>query len=202
MSIIDKLKDLKEQLPKITTEKVQKENSDFLKDKIDTNLEITEETPHHPCIGPAKEDYICLNTFSACFEKAECFIRPDQIFTVTKPDYDISSNSKTELKFKISFTMIDAKHYFGKPSEYTNFKSDQEIIDLIKEFNQDPPEWFELTEYGDNSNSVRITTRFWEPRITRIEFPEFNTMTEGIIKYYTATISCSKMISVKGDFKE
>lgn len=200
MSIIDKLKGIKDQLPKTALdEKVQKENNN-LKDQIKAEIkpEENEENNTHPGLGPAKEDYILLNTFSARFEKADCFIKPDQIFIVTKPNYDIS-NSKVEHEFKISFTMVDAKHYFGKPSEYTNFKLDQEIIDLVDDFNQNSPEWFELAEHGDDSDIIRVSTRYYEPRITKIEFPEFNTMIEGVMKYYTATISYDRMVSINGE---
>jgi hypothetical protein len=200
MSIIDKLKGIKEQLPKTALdEKVQKENNN-LKDQIKAEIkpEENEENNTHPGLGPAKEDYILLNTFSARFEKADCFIKPDQIFIVTKPSYDVS-NSKVEHEFKISFTMVDVKHYFGKPSEYTNFKLDQEIIDLVDDFNQNSPEWFELAERGDDSDIIRISTRYYEPRITKIEFPEFNTMVEGVMKYYTATISYDRMVSINGE---
>lgn len=200
MSIIDKLKGIKDQLPKTALdEKVQKENNN-LKDQIKAEIkpEENEENNTHPGLGPAKEDYILLNTFSARFEKADCFIKPDQIFIVTKPSYDIS-NSKVEHEFKISFTMVDAKHYFGKPSEYTNFKLDQEIIDLVDDFNQNSPEWFELAEHGDDSDIIRVSTRYYEPRITKIEFPEFNTMIEGVMKYYTATISYDRMVSINGE---
>lgn len=200
MSIIDKLKGIKDQLPKtVLNEKVQKENNN-LKDQIKAEIkpEENEENNTHPGLGPAKEDYILLNTFSARFEKADCFIKPDQIFIVTKPSYDIS-NSKVEHEFKISFTMVDAKHYFGKPSEYTNFKLDQEIIDLVNDFNQNSPEWFEFAEYGDDSDIIRVSTRYYEPKITKIEFPEFNTMVEGIMKYYTATISYDRMVSIDGE---
>ena len=200
MSIIDKLKNLKEQLPNITLkEEVPKKST--LKDQIiSTELKFKDENTH-PCVGPAKEDYILLNTFSARFEKADCFIRPDQIFIVTKPSYDIN-NSETEHEFKISFTMVDAQHYFGKPSEYTNFKLDQEVIDLVNNFNQNSPEWFELNEYGDDSEIIRISTRFYEPRITKIEFPEFNTMVDGVMKYYTATIFYDRKISINGEFEQ
>lgn len=200
MSIIDKLKGIKDQLPKtVLNEKVQKENNN-LKDQIKAEIkpEENEENNTHPGLGPAKEDYILLNTFSAHFEKADCFIKPDQIFIVTKPSYDIS-NSKVEHEFKISFTMVDAKHYFGKPSEYTNFKLDQEIIDLVNDFNQNSPEWFEFAEYGDDSDIIRVSTRYYKPKITKIEFPEFNTMVEGIMKYYTATISYDRMVSINGE---
>lgn len=200
MSIIDKLKGIKEQLPKTALdEKVQKENNN-LKDQIKAEIkpEENEENNTHPGLGPAKEDYILLNTFSARFEKADCFIKPDQIFIVTKPSYDVS-NSKVEHEFKISFTMVDVKHYFGKPSEYTNFKLDQEIIDLVDDFNQNSPEWFELAERGDDSDIIRVSTRYYEPRITKIEFPEFNTMVEGVMKYYTATISYDRMVSINGE---
>jgi hypothetical protein len=200
MSIIDKLKGIKDQLPKtVLNEKVQKENNN-LKDQIKAEIkpEENEENNTHPGLGPAKEDYILLNTFSARFEKADCFIKPDQIFIVTKPSYDIS-NSKVEHEFKISFTMVDAKHYFGKPSEYTNFKLDQEIIDLVNDFNQNSPEWFEFSEHGDDSDIIRVSTRYYEPKITKIEFPEFNTMIEGVMKYYTATISYDRMVSINGE---
>ena len=200
MSIIDKLKGIKDQLPKTALdEKVQKENNN-LKDQIKAEIkpEENEENNTHPGLGPAKEDYILLNTFSARFEKADCFIKPDQIFIVTKPSYDVS-NSKVEHEFKISFTMVDVKHYFGKPSEYTNFKLDQEIIDLVDDFNQNSPEWFELAEHGDDSDIIRVSTRYYEPRITKIEFPEFNTMIEGVMKYYTATISYDRMVSINGE---
>lgn len=203
MSIIDKLKGIKDQLPKtVLNEKVQKENNN-LKDQIKAEIkpEENEENNTHPGLGPAKEDYILLNTFSARFEKADCFIKPDQIFIVTKPSYDIS-NSKVEHEFKISFTMVDAKHYFGKPSEYTNFKLDQEIMDLVNDFNQNSPEWFEFSERGDDSDIIRVSTRYYGPRITKIEFPEFNTMVEGVMKYYTATIFYDRKISINGEFEK
>lgn len=201
MSIIDKLKGLRDRLPNLTLkESVQKETT--LKDQIiEAELKVNtgENTP--PCIGPAKEDYILLNTFTARFKDEGCFIKPDQIFIVTKPSYSIN-DSKVEHEFKISFTMVDVKYFIGKPNEYTNFKLDQEIMNLVKEFNTNAPEWFELIEYGDNSETPRISTRYWGPRITKIEFPEFSTITEGMMKYYTATIFYDRAISINGKFEK
>ena len=134
MSIIDKLKSLRDRLPNLTLkESVQKETT--LKDPIiEAELKVNTGENIPPCIGPAKEDYILLNTFTARFKDEGCFIKPDQIFIVTKPSYSIN-DSKVEHEFKISFTMIDAKYFIGKPTEYTNFKLDQEIMNLVKEFN-------------------------------------------------------------------
>lgn len=198
MSIIDKLKDLKEQLPKTTLgEKVQMEDNNPMKHiKTEVRPEIEEEEGDenegtHPYIGPAKENYILLSTFKARFKAPDCFIRPDQIFLITKPSYDVI-NSKLENKFKISFTMVDAKHYFGKPSEYTNFKLDYDLADLVKNFNQNPPEWFEISEYDDDAEIPRIFTRYWGLKIIKLEFSECNTMSSGMMKYYTITLSFEK----------
>lgn len=200
MSIIDKLKDLKDQLPKTKLdEKVQKETNN-LKDQVQAELR-PEDDNTHPGLGPAKEDYILLNTFEVQFAKGDCFIRPEQVFAVARPDYDVI-NSHEDKEIEITFTSVDAKHYFGKPSEYTNFKTDQDIYDLVDQFNQNPPEWFDFIEIGDDSGSPRLTTRFWGLNITKIKFPEFNTMTEGVMKYYTVTMCYNRKQTYHGEYEE
>lgn len=203
MSIIDKLKGIKDQLPKTALdEKVQKENNN-LKDQIKAEIkpEENEENNTHPGLGPAKEDYICLNTFSVQFQqKNTSFIASKNIFAVAKPDYDII-NSREDNEIKITFALIDAKHYFGKPSEYTNFKTDQEVYDLIQQFNQDPPEWMEFVEYGDDSELPRITTRYYGLSITRIQFPEYNVQ-DNSMKYYTATVCFDRKSVFHGEYEE
>lgn len=200
MSIIDKLKDLKDQLPKTKLdERVQKETNN-LKDQVQAELR-PEDDNTHPGLGPAKEDYILLNTFEVQFAKEDCFIRPEQVFAVARPDYDVI-NSHEDKEIEITFTSVDAKHYFGKPSEYTNFKTDQDIYDLVDQFNQNPPEWFDFIEIGDDSGSPRLTTRFWGLNITKIKFPEFNTMTEGVMKYYTVTMCYNRKQTYHGEYED
>lgn len=202
MSIIDRLKNIKDQLPKNKLEeKVQKENT--IKDNIiaEVKTDSEEEPTVHPELGPAKEDYIMLNTFQIQFPKGDWFIKEGQIFAVKKADRDII-NSYEDNELKISFTMVDAKHYFGKPSEYTNFKSDQDIYDLIEQFNQNPPEWMDFVEYGDDSELCRLTTRYWGLSITRVEFPEFNTLTTELMKYYTVTLCYEKKKTYYGQYEE
>lgn len=201
MSIIDKLKDLKDQLPKAKlNEKVQQEN--IIQDNILAEVGPEDGEPTvHPGMGPAKEDYIMLNTFQVQFPKNGCFIKDNQVFAIKKPDYDVI-NSHEDSELKITFTMVDAKHFFGKPSEYTNFKSDQEIYDLIEQFNQNPPEWLDLIEYGDNSELLRLTTRYYGLSITRVEFPEYSTLTTGLMKYYTVTMCYERKKIYHGEYEE
>lgn len=200
MSIIDKIKDLKEQLPKIKLdEKVQKETN--LKDQIKTELLETEEDNVHPHIGSVKEDYILLNTFTVQFEKEDCFIQGDKVFAIKKADYNLITGDKEKQELKITFAVVDAKYYIGKPTEYTNFKTDQEIYDLITQFNQEPPKWMELTEYGDETELPRLTTRFWGLKITKVEFPEYNVQDDSM-KYYIATLSYDKKQTHHGEYEE
>jgi hypothetical protein len=190
MSIIDRLKNIKDQLPKVALdEKVQKETD--IKDQIKTEIKPEENIN----LGKGQvEDYILLNTFSAEFEKEDCPIKADQIFTIKKPEYDIL-NSNENQEIKISFTMVDCKHYLGKPTVYSNFKSDDEVVALIKEFNMNTPEWFQITEYGDDSNLPRLTTRYLGLKITKISFSEFSTLAEeGMMKYYTATMTYDRKV--------
>ena len=148
-----------------------------------------------------KEDYILLDTFSVRFEKENHLINPDQIFKITKPEFDII-NSQEQNEIKVTFTVINSKHFFGRPTELTNFRTDQEIIDLAEDFNQNTPEWIEFTEYGDNSDLPRITTRYWGLKITKINFSDLNTQVEGMIKYYTATITYDRKSTTKGEFND
>ena len=203
MSIIDRLKDLKDQLPKTKLEeKVQKENNN-LTELVNNEIKPKEEEEPtvHPGMGPAKEDYICLNTFSVQFQQKETsFIDGSKVFAVGRPDYDII-NSREDNEIKITFALVDAKHYFGKPSEYTNFKTDQEVYDLIQQFNQDPPEWMEFVEYGDESELPRLTTRYYGLNISRIQFPEYNVQ-DNSMKYYTATLSFDRKRTYHGEYEE
>jgi hypothetical protein len=203
MSIIDKLKGIKDQLPKTALdEKVQKENNN-LEDQVKAEIksEENEESNTHPGLGPAKEDYILLNTFTVQFERKDSFIQGDKVFAVKKADYDLTAINKEKQELKITFAVVDAKHYIGRPTEYTNFKTDQEIYDLITQFNQEPPKWMELTEYGDETELPRLTTRFWGLKITKIEFPEYNVQDDSI-KYYIATLSYDKKQTHHGEYEE
>ena len=201
MSIIDKIKDLKEQLPKIKLdEKVQKETSN-LEDQVKTEIKPEEENNTHSGLGPVKEDYILLNTFMVRFEKEDCFIQGDKVFAVKKADYNLTVSNKEKQELKITFAVVDAKYYIGKPTEYTNFKTDQEIYDLITQFNQEPPKWMELTEYGDETELPRLTTRFWGLKITKVEFPEYNVQDDSM-KYYIATLSYDKKQTHHGEYEE
>ena len=203
MSIIDKQKGIKDQLPKTKLdEKVQKENNN-LTELVNAEIkpDHEEEPTVHPGSGPAKEDYICLNTFAVQFQQKETsFINSRNIFAIARPDYDVI-NSREDNEIKITFALIDEKHNIGKPSEYTNFKTDQEVYDLIQQFNQDPPEWIEFIEYGDESGLPRITTRYYGLNITRIEFPEYNVQNDSM-KYYTATLCYERKRLCHGEFEE
>ena len=185
--------------PDISTKEDELKEQLNSRDKID-GIELHDLNDHVKPQG-FKEDYILLDTFSVRFEKENHLINPDQIFKIIKPEFDII-NSQEQNEIKVTFTVVNSKHFFGKPTELTNFKTDQEIIDLAEDFNQNTPEWIEFTEYGDNSDLPRITTRYWGLKITKINFSDFNTQVEGMIKYYTATITYDRKSTTKGEFND
>jgi hypothetical protein len=201
MNIIDKLKNLWDQLPTIKLDKKEKKETDNLQDQVQTEIKPDGENQPIPNLGLVKEDYILLNTFTVQFDEPDnCFIKGDNVFVIKKADYDVI-NSQEDYEIKVTFAVVDVKHYFGKPNEYTNFKTDQDIYNLVSDFNQNPPEWMELIEYSDDSEFPRLTTRYLGLNITRIEFPEYNVQDDSM-KYYTVTICYREKQTYCGEYEK
>lgn len=194
-SILNKID--KTQLTKIDTNMVvHKENNGL--DELARPADAEPYTP--PCIHPAVHNYINLNQFSVSFD-VPCFIQTKDILSVSKPLYNIRKGKYASHKVMLAFNVIHAEHFYGKPSRYDNFYTDEEIISLVEEFNEAKHSFMEVCEY-DQNGVAKIKTTYTSPRIYRIEFPEFNVNSEEIKKYYIAEVHFSNLTQEKVEPEE
>lgn len=176
----------KSQLTKIDTNKVELNVNKDLTDKIkDLTIEKEEngESGGHPCIGPAVENYIRLNHFDVRFD-GESFIQ--RVRSITKPTYNVRKGKYVSHKVLVGFEVVHAVHYFGRPSRYDNFYTDEQIIDMINEFNDAKHAYMEVIERDDNGEE-KYKTIYTAPRIYRVDFPTYD-INDDTVKYYIAEI--------------
>lgn len=178
----------KSQLTKIDTNLVVSKEDNDLKDKLVKIGNETETTP--PCIHPAIHNYINLNQFDVRFDKP-CFIQPENVLSVTKPLYNIRKEKIVSNKVMVAFEVIRAVHFFGRPSRYDNFFTDDEIIKMVEEFNEAKHSYMEVYEY-DQNGEAKIKTTYTAPRIYRLDFSTFDKREDGK-KYYIAEMHFNNM---------
>ena len=142
--------------------------------------------PTHPCIGPARYNTIDLDKFEVSFDTPS-FIDSRRVISISKPTYNIRKEKYISNKVMLAVTPYHAVHFFGKPSRYDNFFTDDEIVSLVKQFNEEKHKYMEVVELDSNGDS-RIKTTYTAPRIYRIEFPSFDIAESGIPKYFIAEI--------------
>ena len=179
------------QLTKIDTNlQVHKENNN-LTDQIKEDLKPVDEEPYTPpCIHPAVHNYIKLNQFDVRFDEP-CFIQPDNVLSVTKPLYNVRKEKYVSNKVMLAFEVIHAVHYFGKPSRYDNFYTDDDVIKMVHDFNDAKHSYMEVFEY-DQNGAAKIKTTYTAPRIYRLDFATFDKKDENK-KYYIAEVHFNNM---------
>jgi len=178
----------KSKLTKIDTNLVVSKKDVDLKEELVKIDNETDTTP--PCIHPAVHNYINLNQFDVRFDKP-CFIQPENVLSVTKPLYNIRKGKIVSNKIMVAFEVIHAVHFFGKPSRYDNFFTDDEIINMVEEFNEAKHSYMEVYEY-DQNGEAKIKTTYTAPRIYRLDFPTFDKRENGK-KYYIAEMHFNNM---------
>ena len=177
----------KSQLTKIETNLAVKKDNLDLKEKIDANI-LVEEGDNYtpPCIGPARYNTIDLDSFQVTFD-TPCFIEQSRVISITKPIYNIRKEKYVSNKVMLAFSVYHAVHFFGKPNRYDNFFTDEEIVTLINQFNEEKHKYMKVVELDANGEG-KIKTIYTAPRIYRIEFPPFDVTKTDTPKYFIAEV--------------
>ena len=187
----------------LNTEKINEEKKEILSPTaidattitvIDSEFKDKEKDDDYtpPCIHPAVTNLITMDKFKVEFN-APSFIRSDDIVGVTKPAYNIRKHRYSSRKVLLAFRMIKETVYFGKPTRYTNFISDEELFEKIEEFNEKKYSYMDVIEL-DSGGNEKIRTRYTAPRIIKVDFSPCDKTYEGLPKYYTAEVRFNDMI--------
>lgn len=183
MDLTNKIEGLKELeiKEKVTVDTV-------LNDKV-KDLDVEDDTK--PCLRPPIEDYITLDHFKVTFEKG-LDMEGEFVYLlcdgISKPPYNIRKEKYSAKKIFMRCGLYKDFVYFGKPTRKTNWASDNDIINFVKKVNESRQEWVEVAEYALDEETPKLVTRYYAPRITKIEFPEFDASLEGMKKYFIAEV--------------
>lgn len=178
----------KTQLTKIDRDKIVNLEVKDLDSQVSGKIEDGEPyTP--PCIHPAIHNYIKLNQFEVRFDEPSNIM--NNVLSVTKPLYNIRKGKYVSHKVLVAFEVIHAQHYFGKPSRYDNFYTDEDVINMINEFNEAKHSYMEVYEF-DQNGVEKIKTTYTAPRVYRLDFSTFD-MKDTDNKFYIAEVHYTNM---------
>ena len=142
-----------------------------------------------PCIHPAIHNYIKLNQFEVSFDEHSDIM--NRVLSVTKPVYNVRKGKYVSHKILVAFEVVHEQHFFGKPSRYDNFYSDDEIIEMVNNFNEQKHAYMEVYEF-DQNGVAKFKTTYTAPRIYRLDFAAFD-MKKTDNKFYIAEVHYTKM---------
>lgn len=184
-----------------------------IKDKVELDttlvnkvkdLEVAEDNTH-PCLRPPIEDYITLDHFDISFEKGLDMEGQLVYMTcdgISKPPYNIRKEKYSAKKVFMYCGLYKDFVYFGKPTRKTNWATDADIIWFINKFNESRQEWMDVAEYALDDETPKLVTRYYAPRITKIEFPGFDKSLKGVKKYFIAEVHFNSLEQSSEGFSE
>lgn len=175
------------QIEKNLTTKKEENSKPWLDEKHLELVEVEPETP--PCIHPAIHNYIKLNQFEVHFDKPSSVM--NRVISLSKPVYNIRKNKFVSNKLLVAFEVIHETHYFGKPSRYNNFYTDEDVIHMVNEFNETKHSYMEVYEF-DQNGEPKIKTTYTSPRVYRLDFAKFD-MNNTENKYFIAEVHFTNM---------